>query len=103
MEKPTTGPSARLLKMGSSTTVRPPMAESNAWDRREPLFREIGGLRRVRSGRRRSALTRLGHSRSLRALVVIRKSLSCEPGESYERSASLRLASDSAAAYGQIR
>ena len=34
---------------------------------------------------------------------LIRKSLTCESGESYERSASLRMASNSAAAYGQVR
>ena len=34
---------------------------------------------------------------------VIGKSLSCEPGEADERPASLRMTSDSAAAYGQSR
>ena len=37
------------------------------------------------------------------AFRLIRKSLSCEPGESNERSAFFRMASNSAAAYGQIR
>ena len=37
------------------------------------------------------------------AFRLIRKSLSCEPGEAYECSASLRMARDSAAAYGLIR
>ncbi len=31
------------------------------------------------------------------------KPLSCDPGKTYERSASLRMASDSAAVYGQSR
>ncbi len=37
------------------------------------------------------------------ALFSKGRPLSCEPGETHERSASLRMVSDSAAGYGQIR